>query len=129
MEGSILTDTKKIIGITEDDTSFDVDIIIHINSVFSILQQLGVGPDGGFEILDKSDLWDDYVQNNKALNMVKTYMYLKTKFIFDPPGTSFLLGAMTKQIEEFETRISIECEWALDPVDPRTLVEEDEDDG
>lgn len=129
MEGSILTDTKKIIGITEDDTSFDVDIIMHINSVFSILQQLGVGPDGGFEILDKSDLWDDYVQNNKALNMVKTYMYLKTKFIFDPPGTSFLLEAMTKQIEELETRISIQREWDLDPVDPRTLVEEDEDDG
>lgn len=106
MDGSILTDTKKIVGIAEADTSFDHDLIAHINSVFSILFELGVGPPTGFQIEDKSDQWSDFTDDDLHLNSVQSYMYLKVKMIFDPPSTSFHLSAMEKQIQEFEWRLA-----------------------
>ena len=118
MEASILTSTKKVIGIAEDDTTFDLDIIIHINSVFATLQQIGVGPEDGFMIEDDSAEWDDYLEGDNGLNNVKTYMFLKVRMFFDPPQTSFLLTAMEKQVDQLETRINTHREWMLDPVDP-----------
>lgn len=118
MEASILTSTKKVIGIAEDDTAFDLDIIIHINSVFSTLQQIGIGPNEGFMIEDSSAEWDDYLVGDNGLNMVRTYMFLKVRMFFDPPHTSFLLTAMEKQVDQLETRINTHREWMLDPVDP-----------
>ncbi len=118
MEASILTSTKKVIGIAEDDTTFDLDIIIHINSVFSDLQQIGIGPEDGFMIEDDSAEWDDYLQGDNGLNNVRTYMFLRVRMVFDPPQTSFLLTAMEKQLAQLETRINTHREWMLDPVDP-----------
>lgn len=129
MEGSILTDTKKILGITESDTAFDLDIITHINSVFGILQQLGVGPTVGFMIEGRSDLWEDYIsETDTVYNMLRSYMFLKVRMLFDPPGTSFLISAIEDQIREYEYRISTHREWSLDPNDPALVgAEEDSD--
>lgn len=125
MELSILTSTKKVLGIADDYTVFDLDIITHINAAFSILNQLGVGPTDGFMIEDKGDAWDDLPIPTNQLNLVKTYVFLKTRMLFDPPTTSFLIEAMNNQISEYEWRLSTMREWALDPVDPMTVIEEE----
>ena len=82
---SILTSIKKLLGITEEDTSFDTDVIIQINSAFMILNQLGVGPEEGFIISDDMATWDEFLPEGKQLEGVKTYIYLKVKLVFDPP--------------------------------------------
>lgn len=127
MTDSILIGTKKIIGVPEEDTSFDIDIITHINSVFSVLQQLGVGPSTGFMVEDDCDEWSDYITDNNQYNMVRTYMFLKTKMFFDPPPTSYMIDAMNKQIQELEFRLHVQREFDLDPVDPMTISEEEVD--
>lgn len=121
MEDSILKTIKEILGVSDDYDVFDLTIIIHINSVFSILSQLGVGPAESFYIEDESTTWDEFFSESD-LNLIRSYIYLKVKMLFDPPTTSFLLDAMNKQISEFESRISIQREWNLDPVDPMTEV-------
>lgn len=113
MEESILTSTKKILGIDKDYTVFDLDIITHINSVFSSLNQLGVGPPEGFSIEDSGTEWSDYGVPDNQLHMVKVYVYLKVKILFDPPGTSFLVDASQKQISECEWRLNLFREVAL----------------
>jgi hypothetical protein len=106
MVESILTSTKKVLGIAEAYTAFDTDIITHINSTFSILVQLGVGPLEGFMIADATEEWADFDVSQVWLNLIRSYVFLKVRHIFDPPGTSFLLDAMQKQIQEFEWRLS-----------------------
>lgn len=123
MEESILDSTKKILGLAAEYKAFDTDIITHINSTFSILQQLGIGPDEGFSIDSNEANWIDYLGEVKGLNMVKSYMFLKVGLLFDPPATSFAIQAKKEQIDEFEWRISEHREWMLDPVDPSTLME------
>lgn len=108
---SILTSIKKLLGIAEGYTHFDDDIIIHINSVFSILNQLGVGPTKGFFIEDDSSTWLDFVSDDSVIQFVKTYVYLKVKLIFDPPQSSAVMEAMNRQISELEWRINV----AVDP--------------
>lgn len=107
METSILTSTKKVLGIAEAYTAFDLDILTHINSTFSILDQLGIGPPGGFYIEDKSSKWEDFSCPPNQLQSVKTYMFLKVRFIFDPPTMSYLLTAMSDQINQFEWRLNV----------------------
>lgn len=118
MEESILKSTKKILGLAEDYTPFDLDVITHINAAFSILDQLGVGPVDGFSIYDDTAVWDDFVVPPNQLHLVKTYIYLKVRYLFDPPTTSFLLEAANNQIKEYEWRLNVFREWALDPTDP-----------
>lgn len=122
MANSILTEIKKIVGLSSDYTPFDQDIILHINTVFSILNGLGVGPTSGFSIGDSTVTWDDYgaVSGDRNMNSVKTYMSLRVKMFFDPPQTSFVIEAMNKQIEELEWRISVnrEGESWTDPNPP-----------
>jgi hypothetical protein len=103
---SILTSIKKVVGLTEDDLSFDLDLVMHINSVFATLTQLGVGPDDGFEIEDSTATWDDFLLD-KRYNFVKSYVYLRVRVLFDPPSTSFLGAAFKEQIDEYTWRISI----------------------
>lgn len=117
MEDSILKTVKKILGVPESYTVFDLDIITHINSVCSILGQLGVGPEEGIFIEDAIDTWDDYF-SGQDLNLIRSYVFLRVKLLFDPPSMSYLYEAMTKQIQEFEFRISTQREWNLNPVDP-----------
>jgi hypothetical protein len=122
METSILTSTKKILGIAADYTVFDLDIITHINTAFSTLTQLGIGPVAGFMIEDESAEWSDFLGDDLQLNSVKTYVFLKTRMLFDPPQTSYLISAMNAQIEELEWRLNThreETAW-VDP-DPPVL--------
>lgn len=108
---SILTSIKKLLGITEDYTYFDTDIIIHINSVFMILNQLGIGPVNCFSITDSFATWSDFLPaDNKNFEAVKTYMHLKVKMIFDPPMSSAVMEAMNKMISELEWRLNVEAE-------------------
>lgn len=105
---SILTSVKKMLGIEADYDHFDPDILMAINSVFTILAQIGVGPDDGFVIADDSATWDDFFgADGKKIDLVKSYIYLKTKLIFDPPTTGVLHEAMERQIKEFEWRLNV----------------------
>lgn len=104
---SILNSIKKILGIAPDNEEFDVDIIMHINSTFSTLNQLGIGPGDGFMIEDVDATWDDFLLGDNRLNSVKTYMGLKVRLAFDPPPTSFGITAMENQIKEHEWRLNV----------------------
>ena len=106
---SVLTSIKKVLGIAEDYNHFNDDLILHINSVFLILNQIGVGPEEGFTISGESDNWEDFTTSNK-LEHVKTYMYLKVKLIFDPPLSSAVMEAYNRIISELEWRILISGE-------------------
>lgn len=117
---SILTSIKKLLGVTADYEHFDPDIIMHINSVFMILQQLGVGPTEGFFIIDEDATWKDFLPEGQSLEAVKTYMYLKVRLVFDPPTSSAVLQAMERQISELEWRLNV----AVDP-SPTAQVTED----
>lgn len=117
METSILKSTKKILGLADDYDAFDLDVITHINTAFSTLTQLGVGPDAGFMIEDDSSEWSEYIDSGPQLNQIKTYVYLKVRMLFDPPATSYLIAAFEKQLEEVVWRINILRE-GTDWVDP-----------
>lgn len=111
METSILTSIKKLLGPEEDYTHFDTDIIIHINSAFMNLNQLGVGPKGGFTIEDKEAKWEDFIlDDRKDIEGVKTYVYLKVRLIFDPPQMGYLVEAIKDQIKELEWRLNVQAE-------------------
>lgn len=107
---SILTSVKKLLGIDDEYTHFDVDIIMHINSVFAVLTQLGVGPSEGFSITDSYSTWDDFFQKTPHMEMVKSYMYMKVRLMFDPPTSSSVLSAMERQISELEWRLNFTAE-------------------
>lgn len=113
---SILTSIKKLLGITEDYEVFDADIIIHMNTAFTTLTQLGVGPSEGFMVTDKSDEWSDFTEDQIALNSVKTYVYIKTRLVFDPPGTSFAIDALNATAKELEFRLNVQAEGAFDGI-------------
>ncbi len=106
MADSILDSTKKILGLDAGYTPFDLDVITHINAAFSILDQLGVGQEGGFFIEDASPTWDDFECPPNQRNLVRTYVFLKVRMLFDPPTTSFLIEAMNNQIREYEWRLN-----------------------
>lgn len=109
---SILTSIKTQFPIENSDTSFDQTLITTINSVFSILHELGVGPENGFGITGYDEKWTDFISGDPyTLRDVKTYMYMKVKLIFDPPSNSAVLAAMERVIAEFEWRINV----AVDP--------------
>ena len=119
MENSILKSTKKILGLAEDYTAFDHEIVVHINSVFSDLEQLGIGPEGGYAIDDQgTEEWEAYVTPDVTellLNSVRTYMFLRVKALFDPPSTGYLVEATNKQIEKAEWRLNVQREFVLHP--------------
>lgn len=104
---SVLISIKKLLGIPEEVSDFDTDIIMHINSVFLTLNEIGVGPSDGFYIEDKDTLWTDYIDEGMVLNSVKSYMYLKVRLLFDPPSNSTTIESINRQISEFEWRIMI----------------------
>jgi hypothetical protein len=104
---SILDSIKKLLGIQPEYTSFDDDIIMHINSVFVILNQLNIGPPEGFFIVDNSTTWEEYMTKiNHAL--VRSYMYLKVRSMFDPPTSGALTESMARLIAELEWRLYLE---------------------
>lgn len=125
MEQSILTSTKKVLGIAEDYTVWDLDIITHINTALSTLTQLGIGPAEGFMIEDEAPEWSDFIGEDYQYNSVKSYVFLRVRQLFDPPSTSYLIAAFDKQIQELEWRLNVHREetgW-VDP-DPEPVDEE-----
>ena len=104
---SILTSIKKLLGIEEEYTQFDNDIIMHINSVFLNLTQLGVGPAEGFLIEDDTTTWEDFIGDSNQLQAVKSYMYLKVKLLVDPPLSSSVIESMNRMIAELEWRLNV----------------------
>lgn len=107
---SILTSIKKMLGIAEEYTPFDIDIILHINSVFMILNQLGVGPAAGFRIEDDSATWSDFTEDKLDVEAVKSYIYLKVRLLFDPPSSSAAMESINRLISELEWRLNVAAE-------------------
>lgn len=107
---SILKTIKKLLGIADDQTNFDVDLIVHINSVLMTLTQLGVGPEEGFVISDEYANWEDFIPEDQNLELVKSYIYLKVRLLFDPPLSSSVLAAMERTISEFEWRLNVKAD-------------------
>lgn len=124
MEQSILNSTKKILNIGPDDTTFDLDIMTHINNAFSNLHDLGIGPEEGFVIESEEEAWTDFLADDKVkLSKVKTCVYLRTRLAFDPPASAFLQTALEGQLREAEWRLSTNreaTEW-VDPEPSETL--------
>jgi hypothetical protein len=110
---SILTSIKKLLGIQADYTHFDTDLIICINSVLSILTQLGVGPAAGFSIFDSTSTWSDFAGSDKRLEMIKSFVHLRVRLLFDPPQNASLANAIDQMAKELEWRIQV----AADPVE------------
>lgn len=104
---SILDSIKKLLGLEPDYTAFDQDIIIHINSVFSLLHQIGASPVDGVTISDNTAPWSMFIGDRANVQLVKTYTYLKVRLWFDPPSTSFALDSLKEQVREMEWRLSI----------------------
>lgn len=114
---SILTTTKQVLNLEEADTSFDQDVTMFINAAFSTLNQLGCGPLLGFFITGATEEWEDIDDLPETdLHMVKAWIYLKVRMLFDPPSTSYLINAMESQMKEFEWRLNMSREYALPPV-------------
>lgn len=109
---SILTSIKKLLGIEEQYTHFDQDIIIHINTTFLDLNQIGVGPKEGFRIKDASTNWSEFLPEADMLKMeaVKTYMYLKVKLVFDPPTSSAVMESFKNMADKLEWRLNVQAE-------------------
>ena len=114
MQDSILMTIRKLVCGNPYADHFDTDLLVHINACFSVLNQLGVGPENGFVVTDETQSWSSYIADNYILNMVKTYVTLKVKKIFDPPLTSSVLEAMDKEISQLEWRLNV----AVDPSKP-----------
>ena len=109
---SILNSIKKLLGIAEDYDHFDSEIIMHINSVFATLTQLGVGPEDGFSINDESEKWEDFLPEERMLHSVKSYMFMKVKLMFDPPLSSAVIECTKEQIKELEWRLQVAVDSA-----------------
>lgn len=116
MTDSILNSVKKMLGITEEYEHFDTDIIIHINSTFSILTQIGIGPDEGFTIQDSSATWSDFIpeDSHHLLEMVRTYTFMKVKSMFDPPMSSSVSEAYNRLISEMEWRLMVAADTEVE---------------
>lgn len=104
---SILVSIKKLLGIDASYTAFDVDVIVHINTAFAVLNQLGVGPADGFMIEGEAESWDDYITDNN-FSMVKTFVYLKVRLAFDPPTSTALIESMNNTLNELTWRLELE---------------------
>ncbi len=107
---SILTSIKKLLGVHEEDASFDSDIIMHINSVFMTLNQLGVGPEECFSIESDEATWADFLDESKNYEAVRSYVYLRVRILFDPPASSTVMSSMERQMSELEWRLNLQSE-------------------
>lgn len=107
---SILVSIKKMLGLDDDYTPFDTDVLIHINTAFMTLCQMGIGPKEGFAVTDDSQTWDDFLTNKVMLGGVKTWVYLQVKMLFDPPANSFVMDAYKTQAEQILWRLNVQAE-------------------
>lgn len=110
MSDSILNSIKKLLGISSDYANFDQDIIIHINTVFMTLAQLGIGVDKKFKIEDDTAIWSDFLSEDDDLESIKTYIYLRVRLLFDPPTSSAIIESINNTIRELEWRLNVQAE-------------------
>lgn len=110
LQESILGTIKKLIGFEDDYTQFDTDLVIHINTAFASLAQIGSNLKEGFFITDKNNLWSEYTTDTAILEPIKMYVYLKTKMVFDPPASSMVIETIKQTINELEFRIQISAD-------------------
>ena len=120
---SILVSIKKLLGLTDIYTPFDADIIMHINTVFMTLHQLGVGPSVGFKIEDEIAEWTDYLSDSILLEAAKSYVYMKVKLMFDPPSSSFVIESYKTLCSELEWRLTEQVMLTAPPVIGETINE------
>lgn len=114
---SILDTVKHSLGIEPEYTHFDLDIIMHINTVMVTLRQLGAGPAAGFRITDRTQTWTDYLGEDAGrLCDVQTYLSLKVRLIFDPPMSGSVKESLEKIATELEWRINAEVDPAQNNV-------------
>lgn len=123
MTDSILTTLKASLGLTEDDTNFDPELIMHTNSVLSTFNQLGLGPDEGYAITDKDQTWEDFLGNELRYNDAKSLLYLRVRMLFDPPTVGYVVTAYEKLIDEAVWRLNVSREEIVHPPVPDIVVE------
>lgn len=119
MTESILDSIKGLCNMEPDYTEFDKEMVLYINSELAVLNQIGIGPAAGLQIEDSIAVWDDLLEGEMRLNMVKTYMGLKVRLVFDPPQTGPLTAAIEKQADMLLWRIRElreEKSWTAPPV-------------
>lgn len=109
---SILNTTKKLLGINSDYNGFDTDIILHINTAFWNLKQLGVGPYNGFSIKGENENWDEFLGTSNKLEAIKSYIYYSVRLAFDPPQSTVAIESYRNMLKELEWRLMVE----LDPM-------------
>ncbi len=120
MRDNILEDSKRMLGIESDYKAFDQELLLHINSIFVILNQLGVGPPSGFFVEDEDAKWINFVgDKRKDLNIIKSYVFIRLRLLFDPPANSFLVSSLETQAKEFEWRLNVQVETPVLEVDYR----------
>jgi hypothetical protein len=117
MAESILGSVKSACDIVADDTSFDGKLIMYTNAIFSVVSDLGIGPAGGYSIVDDTATWEAFAATDPQLtgdvdllNSLKLYVGLRVRNLFDPPTLSFVIEAMDRQVDEFTSRISMKRE-------------------
>ena len=107
MEESILKIIKQLIGCPDDFEQFDLDLTIHINSAFAALTQLGVGPKEGYRITGPDNVWSEFEEDTQKSSLIKDYVYIKTRLLFDPPTSGSLMDSLKEQLKEMEWRLYI----------------------
>lgn len=114
---SILITIKKLLGISESCTDFDIDIITHINTALMVLNQIGVGTNN-YMISSEEDVWTDFIteDDEKNLGAIKSYIHLKVRIIFDPPLNASILESMQQTIRELEWRLNVKAESTMEEV-------------
>ena len=105
MEESILKTIKQLIGCPDDFEQFDLDLIVHINSAFATLTHLGVGPKEGYRITGADNAWSEFEDDAQKLSLIKDYVYIKTRLLFDPPTSGSLMDSLKEQLKEMEWRL------------------------
>jgi len=115
---SILLSIKQMLGLQDEYDAFDMDIIMHINSVISILNQMGVGEEN-FKVQDETQTWDEFMTDKHNMEEVKSYIYLKVKLLFDPPLNSAVLQSQKELISELEWRLNVECDDTWEKTDSK----------
>lgn len=107
---SILNSVKKLLGIIDTDTSFDTDLILHINSILMVLTQFGIGQVEGYSITGAENTWDEFIPEGMNLECIKTYVYLRVRLLFDPPDRSNVADSINAMVKEYEWRMLMELE-------------------
>lgn len=115
MEESILTSVKHALGIDDPSyTPFDPDIIMHINSIINVLNQLGISPDDeNFTVTDETTKWSDYRSDMTNLQMIKSYIYMRVRLLFDPPSSASVINVLNETIKELEFRLNVQVDPGL----------------